>query len=113
MKVNEFKLRFITGLNNMIDTYYGSSSIVDKFMNSTLKVLVRQKSYIIEDTLNLFADKDGCIDEQMIIDEYAKIFENERIIVDIRDYIKNDFIKGLLPDKALVIKAEDIMRMLK
>ena len=34
---------------------------------------------------------------------------NEDIIIDIRDYINNEFIKGMLPDKSLVIKADDIL----
>lgn len=112
MKSSEFKLKIITGLNNMIDTYFGSNSIVDNFINSTLKVMIKQKSFMLDDAMELFTDKDGYIDEELIIDEYSKIFSDQKIVIDIRNFIKNDFIKEMLPDKALVIKIDDILNML-
>jgi NRPS condensation-like uncharacterized protein len=47
------------------------------------------------------------------MDEYSKMFGDKDIIIDIRDYIKNDFIKNMLPNKSLVIKSDDILDMLK
>ena len=41
------------------------------------------------------------------------MFGNKDIVIDIRDYIKNDFIKGILPNKSLIIKSNDILDMLK
>ena len=113
MKASEFKLRFITTLNNLIDTYFGSNTMVDKFVNSTLHVMVKQKSYMLDDVLQLFTDQNGDINEELLIDEYSKMFGDKDIIIDIRDYIKNDFIKSMLPNKSLVIKSDDILDMLK
>ena len=48
----------------------------------------------------------------MIVDEYSKMLENGTFILDIRDYINNDMIKNLLPDKALIIKSDDIKQMI-
>lgn len=113
MKASEFKLRFITTINNLIDTYFGSNTMVDKFVNSTLHVMVKQKSYMLDDVLQLFTDQNGDINEELLIDEYSKMFGDKDIIIDIRDYIKNDFIKSMLPNKSLVIKSDDILDMLK
>ena len=113
MKASEFKLRAITTINSLIDTYFGSNTIVDKFVNSTLHIMVKQKSYMLDDVLNLFTDQDGNINEELLINEYSKIFGDDDIIIDIRRYIKNDFIRDMLPDKSLIIKSDDILDMLK
>lgn len=113
MKASEFKLRTITTINSLIDTYFGSNTIVDKFVNSTLHIMVKQKSYMLDDVLNLFTDQDGNINEELLINEYSKMFGDDDIIIDIRRYIKNDFIRDMLPDKSLIIKSDDILDMLK
>lgn len=113
MKVSEFKLRAISTINSLIDTYFGSNTMVDKFVNSTLHIMVKQKSYMLDDVLNLFTDQDGNIDEELLIDEYSKMFGENDIIIDIRRYIKNDFVRDMLPNKSLVIKSDDILDMLK
>lgn len=113
MKAGELKLRALNAINGLIDTYFGSDTMVDKFVNSTLHVMVKQKSYMLDEALAMFTDKDGNIDEELIFDEYSKMFGNKDIVIDIRDYIKNDFIKGMLPNKSLIIKQEDILDMLK
>jgi hypothetical protein len=87
--------------------------MVDKFVNSTLHVMVKQKSYMLDDVLQLFTDQNGDINEELLMDEYSKMFGDKDIIIDIRDYIKNDFIKDMLPNKSLVIKSDDILDMLK
>ena len=113
MKVSELKVRALNTINGLIDTYFGYDTMVDKFINSTLHVMVKQKSYMLDEALAMFTDKDGNIDEELIFDEYSKMFGNKDIVIDIRDYIKNDFIKGMLPNKSLIIKQEDILDMLK
>jgi hypothetical protein len=113
MKASEFKLRAISTINSLIDTYFGSNTMVDKFVNSTLHIMVKQKSYMLDDVLNLFTDQDGNIDEELLIDEYSKMFGENDIIIDIRRYIKNDFVRDMLPNKSLVIKSDDILDMLK
>jgi hypothetical protein len=113
MKASELKLRALNTINGLIDTYFGSDTMVDKFVNSTLHVMVKQKAYMLDEALQYFTDKDGNINEELILDEYSKMFGDKDIIIDIRDYIKNDFIKGILPNKSLVIKSDDILDMLK
>lgn len=113
MKASELKLRVITSLNSLIDTYFGTSTMVDKFINSTLHVVVKQKSYMLDDVLNLFTDEEGNINEELLFDEYSKMFGDNDIVIDIRDYIKNDMVKSMMPNKSLIIKQEDIFDMLK
>lgn len=108
MKLQEFKLRLISGLNNLIDDYFGSNNMTDKFINSTLKIMVKQNSGKVDGMLELFADENGYIDERIIIDEYSKMMGDNGILFDLRDFIKNDTIKSFLPNKALVIKADDL-----
>lgn len=113
MKVSEFKLSVVQGLNNLIDDYFGTHSVADKFINSTLKIMVKQNTYKMDELLNFFADEHGIIDENVIIDEYSKVIGESGFVLDIRDFIKNDFVKNMLPNKALIIKKEDLRKMFK
>lgn len=111
MKASEFKLSLISGLNRLIDDYFGAATVADKFINSTLKIIIKQNSYKLDDVLELFSDEHGCIDKDIIIDNYSEVLGESGVIFDIRDFIKNDFVKSLLPNKALVIKREDLRKM--
>lgn len=111
MKMHEFKLRLICGVNDLIDDYFGANTVVDKFINSTLKIMVKQNAGKLDGIMELFMDENGCIDEQMVIEEYSKMLGENGVLFDLRDFIKNDTIKNLLPNKALIIKDEDIKKM--
>lgn len=112
MKASEFKLCLVSGVNNLIDDYFGSHTMADKFINSTLKILVKQNTYKIDNILDLFADEHGIIDENIIIEEYSRMIGENGFILDIREFIKNEMIRNLLPNKALIIKKDDIRKML-
>lgn len=111
MKVSEFKLSVVSGLNNLIDDYFGTNTTADKFVNSTLKILVRQNTYKLDNILNIFADENGCIDENIILEEYSKVIGDAGFILDIREFVKNDLIRSILPNKALIIKRSDLRKM--
>ena len=111
MKVSEFKIKIINWLNRTIDTYFGSDNISDKFLNATLKILVTQNQNKYDDILNVFADENGEIDEELIVDKYSEAIGNG-FIFDIRDYIKNDLIRSMLPNKALKITRDDMLGLL-
>lgn len=112
MKASEFKLCLVSGVNNLIDDYFGSHTMADKFINSTLKILVKQNTYKVDNILDLFTDEHGMIDENIIIEEYSKVIGDSGFILDIREFIKNEMIRNLLPNKALIIKKDDIRKML-
>jgi hypothetical protein len=111
MKTQEFKLRIETGLRNLIDDYFGSHSISDRFINSTLKIMLRQNSYKLDEYIGFFADENGCVDENIIIEEYSDIIGENGVVFDLRNFVKNETLKSFLPNKALVIKAQDIRDM--
>lgn len=111
MKVSEFKLSVVTGVNSLIDDYFGSNSIADKFINSTLKIIVKQNTYKIDEFLSMFMDEHGMIDENIILEEYSKIIGESGFMLDIRDFVKNEFVKNLLPNKALIIKKDDLRKI--
>lgn len=111
MKASEFKLSVVTGVNSLIDDYFGSNSIADKFINSTLKIIVKQNTYKIDEFLSVFMDEHGMIDENIILEEYSKIIGESGFMLDIRDFVKNEFVKNLLPNKALIIKKDDLRKI--
>lgn len=113
MKASEFKLRLVTTIDGLIDIYFGESTMTDKMINSTLKIIVKNNIHKADDIINMFADKNGEINVNEIVDEYSKQLGDEGVQFDIKDYVKNDFIKSLLPDKCLLITKDDIMKLLR
>ena len=112
MKASEVKLRLINFANGLIDTYFSGSSVSEKMINSTMKIIVKQNSYRADSILKLFSDENGEIDMKEIVYEYADKIGDGGITLDIRDYINNDLVNQFLPKKVLVIKKDDIMSLL-
>lgn len=112
MKLGEAKLRISNAANNMIDAYFGESSLNEKFINSTLKILVKQNLYKIEPILEMFANKDGDINVSEIVAEYANIIDDKGYVLDIKSFVNNDIVKSLIPDKVLLVKREDLLNLL-
>ena len=111
MPIYEFKTKLIIGVEDLIDTYFGSGSVSDRLLNATVKIIANQNLDKLDNFLNLFADKDGKIDSDMIIKEYGKAFGSDKIILDLRDFVDNDMVRRVLPNKALAIKIDDISRI--
>lgn len=111
MNAQEVKLKLITSVNRLIDTYFGSPVVTEKMINATLKVLVKQNAYKIDGMLNLFADQNGNINPQDVLMEYANQIDDNGIVIDIKQYIDNDLLKQFIPNKVLVVKKEDILNL--
>ena len=111
MKASEFKLSIVQGINNLIDDYFGSNTMGDRFINSTLKIMLRQNTYKLDNIVELFTDESGWVDEEVIIEEYSKVLGESGFIFDLRDMIKNEMIRSMLPNRALIIKSEDLRKM--
>lgn len=111
MPIYEFKTKLIIGVEDLIDTYFGSGSISDRLLNATVKIIANQNLDKLDNFLNLFADKDGKIDTDMIIKEYSKAFGGDKFILDLRDFVENDTVRKMLPNKAIAIKIDDIASM--
>lgn len=111
LRIAEFKRRLNVGVDGLIDTYFSGSGISDRLMNATVKIVVRQNVDKFDNVFEMFADKDGYIDTDMMIAEYAKAFGGDRFILDVRDFVDNDMVRKVLPNKALAVKIEDIASM--
>lgn len=107
----EFKHKLVCGIEGLIDTYFSTGNIADRLMNATVKIIITQNVDKLDDVLNLFADKDGWVDTDLIVREYGKAFGSDRFILDLRDFVENDMVKRALPNKALAIKIEDIAKI--
>lgn len=112
MKIGEVKMRLSNIIINMIDTYFGDTSMNEKFINSTLKIILKQNLHKVDSVLKLFTDQNGDINVQDIVDEYSKMIGTDGLIFDLKQYVDNDFVKALLPDKILIIKQEDIFKLI-
>lgn len=111
MKAGEVKMRLSNTVIRMIDTYFGGNNISDKFINSTLKIIVKQNIYKVDNILSLFSDQNGEINTSEIAREYANMIDEHGFAFDLRKYVDNDLIKGMLPDRVLIIKREDILNI--
>jgi hypothetical protein len=112
MKAGEIKMRLTNSVIELIDTYFGAHNMQEKFINATLKIILKQNIYKVDTMLNLFADKDGDINFQEVVTEYANMIDENGIVFDLKKFIDDETIKNLIPNKILVIKREDITNLL-
>lgn len=113
MKAGEVKLRLSNSVINLIDTYFGGNNMSEKFINSTLKIILKQNIYKVDNILELFSDQNGEINVDEIVKEYSNMIGENGYIFDIKNYVHNDMVKSLIPDKVLIIKREDILNLFK
>jgi hypothetical protein len=111
IRLCEFKSRILHGIEDLVDVYFSGTAMSDRLMNATVKIVINQNVDKFDDMLELFADKEGYIDTDIIIKEYTKAFGADRFIFDLRDFFENDSIKKVLPNKALAIKIEDVVKL--
>lgn len=111
IRVSDFKSKILRGIEDLIDVYFSGSAMSDRLMNATVKIVVNQNADKYDDMINLFADKDGFVDTDLIINEYSKAFGADKFILDLRDFFDNDSIRKILPNKALAIKIEDVTKL--
>jgi tRNA isopentenyl-2-thiomethyl-A-37 hydroxylase MiaE len=111
MRAGEVKMRIANTAIKMIDTYFSGGALNEKFVNSTLKIIVKQNIHKLDKILTLFSDQNGEINTVEIVREYANMIDEQGFTFDIKNYIDNDMIKSIVPDKVLIVKREDILRM--
>ena len=111
MRTGEVKMRIGKTAISLIDTYFGGTSFNEKFINSTLKIIVKQNLYRLDSILVLFADQNGEINTMELVKEYSNMIDEEGVTFDIKKFVDNDLIKNMIPDKILIIKREDIINM--
>lgn len=111
MKTGEVKIRLSNSVMNLIDTYFSGNSLNEKFVNSTLKIILKQNLYKVDSFLNLFSDQNGEINVEEVVNEYSKMIDENGIVFDLKKYVNDDMVKMLIPDKVLIIKREDILNL--
>ena len=111
IKVIEFKAKLLNGVEGLIDTYFAGGSISDRLINATVKIIVNQNVDKLDGFIELFADKNGYVDTDMIIKEYGKAFGTDKFILDLRDFVNNDMVRRALPNKALAIRIDDLAKI--
>lgn len=112
MTTGEVKFRLLNKANSLINTYFNENNLTEKFINSTLKIIMKQNIHKIDDIFSLFADKNGDIDLNMLVNEYSNMIPEEGIVFDLKEHINNELIKNMLPDKVLIIKKEDVLSIM-
>lgn len=113
IKKGELKLRINQAVENLIDIYFGNNTIIESMTNATLKVLLRNNISKLDDLIDLFADKDGYIDADSVIMTYAEQLGTNGVEFNIKDYIKSDFVKDIMPNKSLIIHKDDLLKIMK
>ena len=111
IKIHEFKLKLVNGIEGLIDTYFSGGSISDRLINATVKIIINQNIDKLDEFMELFADKNGYVDTDVIIREYGKAFSTDKFILDLRDFVSNDMVRRVLPNKALAIRIDDVARI--
>lgn len=111
IKIHEFKLKLVNGVEGLVDTYFSGGSISDRLINATVKIIINQNIDKLDEFMELFADKNGYVDTDVIIREYGKAFGTDKFILDLRDFVSNDMVRRVLPNKALAIRIDDVARI--
>lgn len=112
MKANELKTKLQKSGEDLINVYFNDDTLIDKLANSTLKAMLKANMTKIDGALELFADKDGEINADEIISTYAEQL-GSGMEFDLKQFIKSDFIRNLLPNKSVIIKKDDILDIIK
>jgi hypothetical protein len=112
MKAGEIKIRLMNSIMGLIDTYFGANTMQEKFINATLKIILKQNIYKVDSMLALFSDKNGDINLQEVVNEYVNMIDENGIVFDLKKYVEDETVKKLIPNKILVIKREDILQLL-
>lgn len=111
IRMPEFKVRLLSGASELVDTYFSGVNAADKFINASVKIILTQNIDKLDSIIELFTDADGYIDTDIMIKEYGKAFGADKIVIDIRDFVNNDTIKRMLPNKALALRIDDIAKI--
>lgn len=113
MTPDDFKKRLEEVASGLIDVYFSNGTFMDKMANATLKLVLKSSIGKVDAITPMFTDKEGNINAQLIVDTYAEQIGHEGVMLDLRDFIHNDYLKELLPNKSLKITEADIRKITK
>lgn len=113
MKVAEFKLRILTGLNNWVDEYFGLDTINERLINTTLKLLIKQNSNKYDKYIYMFADENGEVNAHEIIESYSNLIGPNGVTIDLKQYVDNSILREFIPNKVLIIRKSDLLELIQ
>ena len=111
IRISEFKAKALAGVENLIDVYFAGNSVSERLINATVKIIANQNIDKLDNFIELFADKSGYFETDLLIKEYGKAFGTDKVILDLRDFVDIDMVRRALPNKALAIHIDDIAKI--
>ena len=90
--------------------YFKANNITEKFINATLKLLVKQNTNKYDNVLKMFSDENGEININDIVYAYSEMIGDNGWTFDLKQYVSPE-ISQFLPNKVLIIKKEDLVKI--
>ena len=112
MRKEELKYSIKQYVLQLINDVLPESGILGKLSNRTAKYWVEQNQWRLDEILSVFTDKDECIDTEKLAEMYEDVlFENGELRLSLKE-IAPDAVKAMLPDKIMIFKKEDLLKLL-
>lgn len=112
MKIDELKQYIVPRLYNIIDGWFDTQSMQDRFINGTLKTIIQANINKYDYILSLFGNENGDIDLSLLKEEMKKTMQN-RYEMDVKELTSKWNIPSfLLPNKVLLITRDELMELL-
>lgn len=112
MRVEEFKVRTINKLFNIIDGWF-DNGFQDGMINGVLKTIVKANQNKYDELLKVFTDEQGNIDLSEIRKQMEKVIP-ENLEMDLKDYANKMGVPPyLVPNKVLILPKKDVIDLFK
>lgn len=113
MKTNEFKLMVVNKLYSLVDEWFDTNTLQDRFINGTLKTIIKANQHKYDNLINMFADENGNVDLSEIRNQMINVIP-ERIEMDVNEITSKWNVPSyLIPNKLLLLTRKDILDILK
>lgn len=111
MHTDDIKARVKRFICNTIDLYMPTDTTLGKIQNATAKMYVSNNYYNIEKVIDAFADENGEIDVDEVIETYETMFDaNNELKLNVKEMIPDsmEWVKSFLPNKLILFKKGDL-----
>lgn len=113
MKVQEFKLMVLNKLYKITDEWFDTNTLQDRFINGTLKTIIKANQNKYDNLINMFADENGNVDLSEMRNQLVNVIP-EKIEMDVTEITSKWNVPSyLLPKKVLLLTRKDILDILK
>lgn len=113
MKVQEFKLTTINKLYSIVDEWFDTNTLQDRFINGAMKTIIKANQNKYDGVINMFVDENGDIDLTEIKKQLEGVIP-EKLEMDVKEITQRWNIPSyLIPNKILLLTRKDILDILK